>query len=375
LNFPTFDNKVFGQKPQEAQKAITCTLKEKQVPAPQIPHILNDQSMRLLILLALTLSQVAYTQDTFSIVAVDSITGQVGSAGASCLDNNGFPGSNGAIIISDVLPGRGAIHTQAQWNSSNQLKARQRMQAGDSPQQIIDFIKANGNDANFNSSIRQYGIADLSATGSPRSAGFTGANCFDYKNHITGPNYSIQGNILSGQAILDSMEARFLNTNGSLAEKLMAALQGANTPGADTRCLSNGTSSLSAFIRVANPSDTNPQNFYLNLNVPSLPTGMEPIDSLQKLFTQWQVISSTKESAFSKKLSVYPNPSRGSFHIKGVEGPMQVQVYQSTMQLVKTIEQVNPDETIDLSNQPTGVYFLHCTKQDQLAVLRVELVN
>jgi uncharacterized Ntn-hydrolase superfamily protein len=350
-------------------------LKEKQVPAPQIPHILNDQSMRLLILLALTLSQVAYTQDTFSIVAVDSITGQVGSAGASCLDNNGFPGSNGAIIISDVLPGRGAIHTQAQWNSSNQLKARQRMQAGDSPQQIIDFIKVNGNDANFNSSIRQYGIADLSATGSPRSAGFTGANCFDYKNHITGPNYAIQGNILSGQAILDSMEARFLNTNGSLAEKLMAALQGANTPGADTRCLSNGTSSLSAFIRVANPGDTNPQNFYLNLNVPSLPTGMEPIDSLQKLFTQWQVISSTKESAFSKKLSVYPNPSRGSFHIKGVEGPMQVQVYQSTMQLVKTIEQVNPDETIDLSNHPTGVYFLHCTKQDQVAVLRVELVN
>ncbi|MEO0474258.1 MAG: secretion protein, partial [Bacteroidota bacterium] len=51
------------------------------------------------------------SQDTFSIVAVDSVTGEVGSAGATCLDatNNGVS----AVIISDVLPGRGAIHTQS----------------------------------------------------------------------------------------------------------------------------------------------------------------------------------------------------------------------------------------------------------------------
>ena len=89
----------------------------------------------------------------------------------------------------------------------------------------------------------------------------------DYKNHIVGPNYAIQGNILSGQAILDSMEARFLATPGPLADKLMAALQGANVPGADTRCLANGTSSLSAFLRVAKPNDL-PGAFYLDLNGP-----------------------------------------------------------------------------------------------------------
>ena len=42
-------------------------------------------------------------QDTFSIVAVDPATGEVGSAGASCLDNISVPGSGGAIIISDIL--------------------------------------------------------------------------------------------------------------------------------------------------------------------------------------------------------------------------------------------------------------------------------
>ena len=61
------------------------------------------------------------------------------------------------------------------------------------------------------------------------------------------------------------MESRFLNTIGSLASKLMSAMQGANVPGADTRCLDEGISSLSSFIRVAKPEDNN--DLYLDINV------------------------------------------------------------------------------------------------------------
>lgn len=46
-----------------------------------------------------------------------------------------------------------------------------------------------------------------------------------------------------GQEILDSIESRFLNTPGSLADRLMAALQGAKVIGADTRCGIHNTSS------------------------------------------------------------------------------------------------------------------------------------
>ena len=158
-------------------------------------------------------------QDTFSIVAVDSITGEVGSAGASCLDNSQIAG--GVLIISDVHPGRGVIHTQAYWLTSNQNTATTRMDLGDSPQEIIDYLV--NNDAQNNSSIRQYGIVDFNGSGSPRTAAFTGSNTDDYKNHIIGPNYTIQGNILLGQQILDSMESRFLSEPGGLACKLMAA--------------------------------------------------------------------------------------------------------------------------------------------------------
>jgi uncharacterized Ntn-hydrolase superfamily protein len=182
------------------------------------------------------------------------------------------------------------------------------MVEGMSPQEIIDWLV--DNDVANNPGVRQYGIVDFDPLGHPRSAGFTGANCLNYKNHITGPNYSIQGNILLGQEILDSMEARFLQTEGSFAEKLMAALQGANVVGADTRCTDNGTSSLSAFIRVARPENTQ-GNFYCDLNVPSVPEGMEPIDSLQTLFNAWlgTTVGVQEDDFAALGLDVFPNPA------------------------------------------------------------------
>ncbi|MEO0007461.1 MAG: hypothetical protein RJA20_1657, partial [Bacteroidota bacterium] len=94
------------------------------------------------VLLILTLTAVG-AQDTFSIVAVDTITGEIGSAGASCLDNVSFPGSGGAIIISDILPGRGAIHTQSFWVAGNQANARLKMEQGLSPSEVLTWVRQN----------------------------------------------------------------------------------------------------------------------------------------------------------------------------------------------------------------------------------------
>ena len=217
------------------------------------------------------------SQDTFSIVAVDIITGEVGSAGASCI--------SGSIIISDVHPGVGAIHTQSYWNGWNQNFASDLMDDGYSPDEIIDQLIEN--DIQNNPSIRQYGIVDLQENG--RSAAFTGDNCFDYKGEILGETYSIQGNILLGSEVLENMEIQFLTMEGTLSEKLMASLQGANIPGADTRCLEDSISSLSAFIKVAKPADSN-DDLFLDLNVNNVeftPYHIDPIDSLQVLYDEW----------------------------------------------------------------------------------------
>jgi len=229
-------------------------------------------------------------------VVVDSVTGQFGSAGASCVGSSGtYP--HGAQILSDVIPGIGVIHTQAAWNHVNQENAHDWMMMGLSPEQIIDSLVTN--DVSGNPTTRQYGIVDYNG-GHPRSAAYTGINCLDYKNDTANLNYSIQGNILLGQQILDSMQTRFMNTSGTLADRLMAALQGAKVIGADTRCAVRNTSSQSAFIRVANLSDP-PDSLYLDLWMayPQNYSGVfpvDPIDSLQILYDIWKTTLPVKEN-------------------------------------------------------------------------------
>jgi uncharacterized Ntn-hydrolase superfamily protein len=227
-------------------------------------------------------------QDTFSIVAIDSVTGEIGSAGASCVGSSGtYP--HGAAILSDVIPGIGAIHTQAAWDPTNQQNAHDWMMMGLSPQQIIDSVVAH--DVVGNPTTRQYGIADYNG-GHPRSAAYTGVNCMNYKNDTAHLNYSIQGNILMGQQILDSMQARFLNTQGTLGDRLMAALQGAKVIGADTRCAVHQTSSQSSFLRVAKMTDPYDTLFLdIWMAYPTTQSGIfpvDPIDSLQTLYNIWK---------------------------------------------------------------------------------------
>ncbi len=336
----------------------------------------------VIISIAVILSLSLKGQDTFSIVAVDSVTGEIGSAGASCIDETAIQG--GAVIISDVLPGRGAIHTQSYWNATNQQNAHDRMVEGMSPLEIIDWLVAH--DVSNNPGVRQYGIVDFDTAGHPRTAGFTGANCLNYKNHITGPNYSIQGNILLGQQILDSMEARFLNSEGSLPEKLMAALQGANVVGADTRCMTNGTSSLSAFIRVARTNDTT-GSFYCDLNVPSVPEGMEPIDSLQVLFDAW--LGTTvriSEPPDESGIEIYPNPAAESITVSrqqvatggNASKPVIISIYNRYGQVLHKVMFIADGpwkESIDIHELPAGIYFVQVESADISRTIKKLVIN
>jgi len=246
---------------------------------------------------------VSHSWATFSICAVDTVTGEVGSAGASCI--------NGSIMLSDVHPNQGVVHSQASYLAANQNYARTLMDRGLPPQTIVDSVVAH--DAQGNPAPRQYGVVTLA--GALKSAGYTGTGCTNYKNHITGPAYAIQGNILLGRQILDSMQVRFNRTNGDLACKLMAALQGAKVPGADTRCASNNTSTLSAFIRVARRTDG--ASYYIDINLPSTPAHREPIDSLQKLFNAVHTCNASINSpSYASTPTVY---SRNSVTFSGLK--------------------------------------------------------
>ena len=63
------------------------------------------------------------SQDTFSIVAIDSITGEIGSAGASCVDMF-TTGISTNDFLGQLIPNVGAINTQAYYIPANQTNER-----------------------------------------------------------------------------------------------------------------------------------------------------------------------------------------------------------------------------------------------------------
>jgi len=212
--------------------------------------------------------------------------------------------------------------------------------------------------------------------GSPQSAAHTGTQTDDYKNHILGPNYSMQGNILLGQIVLDSMEARFLNAEGSLACKLMAALQGAKRVGADSRCTDNGTSSLFAFVKVAQPSDEfGSPSFLLSVRTHDN-AGIEPIDSLQILFDEEVDCSDPATSINSinqDKLKVYPNPCADYVKID-----FQNEIPLKRKVLIRNIfgNIVFEGEfihrfTVDMKPFPSGIYFISIEENGKIFNKRI----
>ncbi|MEX0998089.1 MAG: DUF1028 domain-containing protein [Flavobacteriaceae bacterium] len=259
-----------------------------------------------------------FAQDTFSIIAVDPVTGEIGSAGASCVTG---VGASGIIdIITKIIPGRGGVNSQA-WvciPNVNLNNAIDQMENGASPSEIIDWLLNNDacSSQNFNPEYRQYGIADFDPDGNPRVAGFTGSQADDYKEDRQGATFSIQGNILLNQTVIDNMENNFNSTEGTLADKLMAAMQGANLPGADSRCLSAGTSSTTAYLLVYRPDD-DPSDPYLRLNVGQQSPGIEPIDLLQDLYDSFL---SAGDFSLASQIQIFPNPATNFINITLASG-------------------------------------------------------
>ena len=229
------------------------------------------------VLVCLVLLCATRASATFSIVAVDTLNQWVGSAGASCIA--------GAQIIEGAVESVGAINTQALWNAENQANADSLMRAGITPDSIVAWLSANdaANDG-FDAGDRQVGVVTLAGPGA--SAARTGSSTIFWAGHRTGLTYSVQGNILLDSTIVEMMEEAYLTTPGLLEDKLMAALQAAKVPGADSRCLPLGKSTISAYIHVTRPGDG--VQSYLDLVVPNTTGSTDPIDVLQTQYDAWR---------------------------------------------------------------------------------------
>jgi uncharacterized Ntn-hydrolase superfamily protein len=221
----------------------------------------------------------AVAHATYSIVAADRATRQVGGAVTSCV-----PGSVAGVYGS--APGKGAVASQAASNRQGRDEAVRLLIMDVAPQQIITRLTGAAFDPG--AAQRQYGVVDLMG----RAAGHSGAGNGNFSGDRQGQagdfTYSIQGNILTGPAVLAQAENAFRGESCDLADRLMRALEaGAANGQGDSRCTRLGapSPSSSAFIAVDRPGE--PAGSYLRISV--LPQGRSnPLPRLRAQFDAWR---------------------------------------------------------------------------------------
>lgn len=178
---------------------------------------------RIFALLLLALATPGFAEPTvatFSIVASDPESGEVGVAVASRF-----------FAVGSVVPfgegGVGAVATQANADVSFGPRGLELLARGVSPDQIVDVLLRGEPSDNG----RQFGI--VAADG--RSSTYTGPGCLPWAGGRAGPNYAVQGNILTGEDVVIAMESAFLSTQGTLADRMYAALLAGDAKGGDSR--------------------------------------------------------------------------------------------------------------------------------------------
>lgn len=170
---------------------------------------------------------------TFSIVAVDPESGVCGAAVASKYPAVGR-------VVPYVRADVGAFCTQHYHVPTWGEPALDMLQDGKSPDAVIKELLQDDKDAE----LRQLAIIDMqgrTAVHNPTSAGIASR----YWGAVTGRFYSCQGNTLTGRSVIADMAAAYEDTEGSLTDRLMAALIAADCAGGDHR------GRLAAGIRVA----------------------------------------------------------------------------------------------------------------------------
>jgi uncharacterized Ntn-hydrolase superfamily protein len=157
---------------------------------------------------------------TFSICAVDREAREVGCAVQSKY-----------FAVGSVVPwakaGVGTVATQAAGVAAYGPQVLERLAGGLAPEEAIAAVLA-GDDGR---ETRQLGAV----TADGRAASHTGADCLDWAGHRVGDGYAVQGNILAREAVVAEMERAFIETGGSLAERLVSALEAGQAAGGDSR--------------------------------------------------------------------------------------------------------------------------------------------
>ncbi|MEO8702887.1 MAG: DUF1028 domain-containing protein [Kofleriaceae bacterium] len=158
--------------------------------------------------------------NTFSIVARDPVTGDLGVAVQSHWFSVGS-------LVTWAEPGVGAVATQSFAEPAYGPKGLALMREGTpAPDAMTKLIAEDPQSA-----VRQLGFVDAQG----RAASHTGARCIQNASSLVGDGFAVQANIMANARVVPAMKAAFEAAKGDLADRMLATLDAAQAAGGDIR--------------------------------------------------------------------------------------------------------------------------------------------
>jgi uncharacterized Ntn-hydrolase superfamily protein len=198
--------------------------------------------------------------NTYSIVCHDPETGQFGAA----VQSHWFK-------VADVIwaePGVGVVATQSLADFSYGPLGLQMMRYGRTAQEALEGLIAS--DPNFE--LRQVAMIDSDGN----VATHTGSQAIAEAGHIIGQNYSVQANLMENSTVWQAMAEAYENSEGDLAERMMAALEAAQAEGGDIR----GKQSAAMLVVSGDPTGVEWRDQLVDIRVDDSP---QPLVELRRL--------------------------------------------------------------------------------------------
>jgi uncharacterized Ntn-hydrolase superfamily protein len=233
--------------------------------------------LRIVLFLSFSISLIANVNDktadifthTYSIVARDSITGEIGVAVQSHWFSVGS-------VVSWAEAGVGAIATQSLVNVSFGPRGLELLKQGKSASEVLNTLTESDNGRDF----RQLAIIDKNGN----VAVHTGKKCIPDAGHISGKNYSVQANMMLNKKVWPAMAEAFQNSSGPLAERMVTALKAAEAAGGDIR----GQQSASILVVRGHPTGKPWEDRLIDLRVEDHPQAVNEIERILKVHRAYE---------------------------------------------------------------------------------------
>ncbi|MFO7525305.1 MAG: DUF1028 domain-containing protein [Ignavibacteriaceae bacterium] len=233
---------------------------------------------------------------TYSIVALDPITGEMGVA----VQSHWF--SVGSIVAWGEA-GVGVVATQSFVNPSFGPRGLELMKSGMSAEETLDLLIASDEGREF----RQLAILEINGN----VKAFTGNKCIEGAGHIVGEKYSVQANLMLNDLVPKAMAEAFENSEGPLAERMIAAMEAAQNAGGDIR----GQQSASILVVRGIPTGNLWEDRMIDLRVEDHP---KPVDEIKRLL---------------KVYRAYEHMNNGDFAVEKNDMELAMKEYAAAMEM------------------------------------------